>query len=806
MFAPQNNTDQHPSFRAGILRPLLLSAVVFLAGCNSGGKGPGSGSGSNPPPSGLTYPNHQERQLVNRPMAPSVPTLTGTVDTWTVSPALPQGLSLDALDGTIQGTPTIEAPEAPFVVTASGPKGSTQVTIKFRVYDAPRFLYSTGPQDTDMSMYAIGAFEDDMGFGPVQGTGSLTPGPEQIVFHPGGALAFVPNRGLPGMPGSVSSYSVDQPTGVMRHLGDVPSGEGPRRLVLGPNGNTAYVVTHEDNRLYSYSVDSVTGELAYLDDVTTNTGPTRIAVDPLGRFIYVLHDQSADITVHPIDPITGAAGPISQAINYWFAAPSAIAINSTGSVVYISFADQDILHAYRVSASDGSLTAFSVVPLPQGPNSLAISPYDDYLYVTCEDDDLLEILELDKPTGLVVQASSVPTASAPSQVTLDETGLFAFVLHTGANTIRTYNIDIVSSVITEGGSIRTRPQATDISVYHGNGPVSPGTDFVYALGGGSEDISGFVLNEISGQLSPMPPTSMAGTGPVDLAVDPLGRFVFVAHGASKELSVLAIANGTGVLSETLPRTPLSEPPSAIAVDPGGRFLFVTATQSAQVIAYSIHASTGQLSMSSAATTGPGPSSVQVDPTGHFVYVANTGGAGDTLGAYRFEDGQFASGPQFELAPGSPGSMRFSPTGERLYVALTGSNLVVPYSIDPLSGGLTLEAADSAPASGSPELFEPHRSGDYGFSVSPLANGGIGEIMRFRIEQATGALVYEQSTASGINPVSLRADHAGAFLFVINDLSNDLEVFGVDRATGDLTTLGSYMVGLNPTTLDVTRHW
>ena len=49
---------------------------------------------------------------------PQTPTVDGFVDSWSVNPALPSGLSLDPGDGTISGAPTTAQPTQAFTVTA----------------------------------------------------------------------------------------------------------------------------------------------------------------------------------------------------------------------------------------------------------------------------------------------------------------------------------------------------------------------------------------------------------------------------------------------------------------------------------------------------------------------------------------------------------------------------------------------------------------------------------------------------------------------------------------------------------------
>jgi hypothetical protein len=53
------------------------------------------------------------------------PTVTGTVSSYSVSPALPAGVSLSTATGVISGTPTAIAPQATYTITAANATGST---------------------------------------------------------------------------------------------------------------------------------------------------------------------------------------------------------------------------------------------------------------------------------------------------------------------------------------------------------------------------------------------------------------------------------------------------------------------------------------------------------------------------------------------------------------------------------------------------------------------------------------------------------------------------------------------------------
>ena len=79
-------------------------------------------------------------------MSTATPTLytTGQVDSWTVSPTLPAGLSLDASTGAISGTPTAITASASYTITATNTGGSDTATVTIVVNDAlPMIAYST---------------------------------------------------------------------------------------------------------------------------------------------------------------------------------------------------------------------------------------------------------------------------------------------------------------------------------------------------------------------------------------------------------------------------------------------------------------------------------------------------------------------------------------------------------------------------------------------------------------------------------------------------------------------------------------
>lgn len=116
---------------------LLLLAGLLVA-CGGSNSAPPA---SSPPPSALSY-GPAQTFTVGTAIAPLNPTVTGTVASYSVAPALPAGLALNTTSGTIAGTPTTVAAATNYTITASNPAGGTIAVLSIAVNDrAPAVSY-----------------------------------------------------------------------------------------------------------------------------------------------------------------------------------------------------------------------------------------------------------------------------------------------------------------------------------------------------------------------------------------------------------------------------------------------------------------------------------------------------------------------------------------------------------------------------------------------------------------------------------------------------------------------------------------
>ena len=95
------------------------------------------------PPLTLSYSTNPAVYDKDVTITPNVPTVTGGDPTgYTVSPALPTGLTLDPVTGIISGTPTVEISSTGYTVTASNGGGSTSCSLSIAVAAANSFTFT----------------------------------------------------------------------------------------------------------------------------------------------------------------------------------------------------------------------------------------------------------------------------------------------------------------------------------------------------------------------------------------------------------------------------------------------------------------------------------------------------------------------------------------------------------------------------------------------------------------------------------------------------------------------------------------
>ncbi|WP_295673405.1 cadherin-like beta sandwich domain-containing protein, partial [uncultured Mucilaginibacter sp.] len=297
---------------------------------------------------------------------------------YSVSPALPAGLSFDLNTGAISGTPGAVAAAANYTVTASNYGGSSTATINITVkpYPVPVISYK-GPQVFDVSVGITPLAPTSSGVGTTIGSSTTTIGSGfynlTSVAVDGAGNVYVAENGnnaireIPAGGGGVITIGSGfiTPTGVAvdaagnvyvadygnNAVKKVPVGGGAIvNLGSGYNGPYGVAVDAADNIYIGDANNNAVKKIPAGSNVPVNIGsgfnhPTGIAVDAAGN-VYV-----ADRANNQIKKILASNGA-TIALSYGFGNPNGVAVDGSGNVY---FADTNSSSIEEIPAAGGSL-------------------------------------------------------------------------------------------------------------------------------------------------------------------------------------------------------------------------------------------------------------------------------------------------------------------------------------------------------------------------------------------------------------------------------------------------------------------
>jgi len=227
-----------PMPRRSGLWAVLTAGCLALAACGGGG---GDGAAPPPPaPTGLSYAGPQT-YTVGTTITPLQPTVTGTVTGWSVAPALPGGLSLNATNGQISGTPTAAAATATYTVTAQNAGGSTSAGLSITVNPATTAVLQPGASTTIAVGQSINVFfQQQVGGAPFPGyidAGLVTwssSAPARVAVNANGIVTGV-SEGSATITAQYQSFSLTlavQVSGAFAARSLNVAGQGTRRYTL----------------------------------------------------------------------------------------------------------------------------------------------------------------------------------------------------------------------------------------------------------------------------------------------------------------------------------------------------------------------------------------------------------------------------------------------------------------------------------------------------------------------------------------------------------------------------------------------
>ena len=278
---------------------------------------------------------------------------------------------------------------------------------------------------------------------------------------------------------------------------------------------------------------------------------------------------------------------------------------------------------------------------------------------------------------------------------------------------------------------------------------------------------------------------------------------------SKGIYVLEFDQQKGTLKELQTVTEGSSP-GFLAFSPNKDFLYsiygkgTLEDGNGAVMAFKIDPFTGFLKkVNEQSVGGKGPAHISIDPKGRFAYTANYGDASVTVFPIN-SDGTLAKASDYVKHTGSstnpqrqkephPHSSIPSADGKFLYVSDLGTDKIVIYEV--MNGGKLKPAAvpfAQVPAGSGPRHFKIHENGNFAYSVDELSN----TIVAFKVNKKTGALTIIERLSmlpEGYSEVTYASDvhfsPDGKFIYATNRGHESLVIYEVNAKTGKLKMIG-----------------
>jgi 6-phosphogluconolactonase len=299
---------------------------------------------------------------------------------------------------------------------------------------------------------------------------------------------------------------------------------------------------------------------------------------------------------------------------------SATSDTSGTGLLYLASQGNSSLTAYGITISTGTLTGINVVATGTNPTAIAITPSLSAVFVSSTASNFVTSYSVASDGSLTV-GSNTNTGTTPMGLAIDPLGQFLFVANQGSSNVSVYTIN--------GTSLSEVPNSPFTTIVPGTttptGPVSlavpPVGNYLYVANQFTNTVSVFTYDATSGALAVAGSSPYAvGTAPSGVAVSPNGSFLLVANSGSNNVGSYAICvtvsatcsapNGsmTQVMGSPFPA---GIKPVAITFEPAFNFVYVVNQQSNQIAQYSFGTGNGSMTPLSPASISTGTTPVSM---------------------------------------------------------------------------------------------------------------------------------------------------------------------------------------------------
>lgn len=284
-----------------------------------------------------------------------------------------------------------------------------------------------------------------------------------------------------------------------------------------------YLTDNIANQVYAYSIDRNSGLPTLAGQTATQTLPRGVLAHPAG-YVYVANETSGSISIYRIG-FTGALTLITH-FNVG-GTPSALAMDSTGTLLYATRQGASVVSSYSIDASTGLLTATGFTGATDAnTNQIAVHPTLPYAFTGGQ----LTANTYGFHLGTNGSFTSIPGVNTGTDTffpLIAGGGRFLQIANNGASRIELYSIS------SQNGALSSlSPAFFNVGAQAGIILSDSTATSLYVCIPGSGNLRVLSMNAATGQpLVQLQSINVTG-GPYGLAMDPTNTYLYTASGAS----------------------------------------------------------------------------------------------------------------------------------------------------------------------------------------------------------------------------------------------------------------------------------
>jgi 6-phosphogluconolactonase len=323
----------------------------------------------------------------------------------------------------------------------------------------------------------------------------------------------------------IYAYRFDTGTGQVTSLGLAAETTNPSFVAPHPSGRYLYAVNEIGNYkgpnsggVSAFSIDQTTGKLTFLNEVPSRgADPCYITVDHTGKYVLVANYTGGSVAAFPIlaDGKLGEASAFVQHTGHGAdpkrqEGPHAHSIDRSpdNRFAFVDDLGLDELLTYKFDSAKGSLTPndppFAKLDAASGPRHFALAPNGKFAYVVSEIKGTVTAFSHDAKAGTFQPMQTLTTLPKDfkgniedAEIEVHPSGKFLYASNRGDdNAIAIYGIDADKGTLTPVGHVSTGGKTPR------NFVIDPSGKFLLAENAQSDNIVIFRIDQTTGKLTP----------------------------------------------------------------------------------------------------------------------------------------------------------------------------------------------------------------------------------------------------------------------------------------------------------------